>query len=104
MPLLAPVITTTLSMIFDMSVLFFSLFKNLLFTAGAPLNDGLRDFRNPLDQLGQKNQCVGAGRKIGTLPSPQGQENPSARRLFRGREGSDEVSLRRIRENSRFLL
>ena len=51
MPLLATVITTTLSVIFDISILFFSLFKNLLFTAGcAPLNDGPRDFRNLLDQ------------------------------------------------------
>src|SRR5580693_2911895 len=44
MPLLAPVITTTLLLIFDVSILFVSLFKNLLFTSDrAPLNDGLRD-------------------------------------------------------------
>src|SRR5260370_5292360 len=40
-PLLASVITTTLPVIFDISILLFSLFKNLLFTAGcAPLNEG----------------------------------------------------------------
>jgi hypothetical protein len=40
MPLLAPVITTTLPVIFDASIFFFSLFKNLLFTAGCtPLKD-----------------------------------------------------------------
>ena len=34
MPLLAQVITATLSVIFDIASLFFSLLKNLLFTAG----------------------------------------------------------------------
>jgi hypothetical protein len=38
-------------MMFDISILFLSLLKNLLFTPGcAPLNDGSRDFRNLLDQ------------------------------------------------------
>jgi hypothetical protein len=51
MPLLAPVITTTLLVIFEIFILFFSLLKNLLFTVGcAPLNDGSRDFGNFLDQ------------------------------------------------------
>jgi hypothetical protein len=51
MPLLAPVITTTLPVIFDISILFPLLFQNLLFTAGcAPLNDGSRYFGYLLDQ------------------------------------------------------
>jgi hypothetical protein len=50
MPLLAPVITTTLSVIFDISIPLF-LFKNLLVAAAcAPLNDRLRDFRSFLNQ------------------------------------------------------
>jgi hypothetical protein len=51
-PLLAPVITTTLPVIFDISILF-SLFKfkNLLFPPSCtPLNDRPCDFRNLFDQ------------------------------------------------------
>jgi hypothetical protein len=51
MPLLAPVMTTTLSAIFDISILILLIFKNLLLTAGgAPLNGGPCDFRNLIDQ------------------------------------------------------
>jgi len=50
MPLLAPVITTTLSAMLDISIPFL-LLKNLSLVPGcAPLKDGPSDFRNLLDQ------------------------------------------------------
>src|SRR6202035_661097 len=59
MPLLAPVISTTLSVIFDIAFSF-SPYLRICFTAGCdPLNDGPPDFRNLLDQCGQKSQYVG---------------------------------------------
>src|SRR5258705_1943514 len=97
MPLLAPVITTTLSVIFDISIRF-SLFKNLLFTHSCtPLNDRPCDFGNLFDQGGQETRYVRATRKIGTLPSPQRQEIRPARRLCGDPEGSEEASLQGIR-------
>src|SRR5712671_6304049 len=98
MPLLAPVITTTLSVIFDVFILFFSLFKNLLFTAGCtPLNDGPRDSRNLLDQRGQEGRYIGASRKTGALPGPHRHEICPARSLCCDCEISDEFSLQGIR-------
>jgi len=92
MPLLAPVITTTLSVMFDFSILF-SLFQNLLFTASCtPLNDGPCDSDvSSTNEVKKANTSVHVER-FGTCPAHRAGD-PIGRRLCRDREVSDEASL-----------
>ena len=63
------------------------------------MNDRPGDFGNFLNQRGQESRYVGASRKIGALPGPQGQKICSPRRLGCDREVSDQASLQRVWKN-----
>jgi hypothetical protein len=67
------------------------------------MNDRPGDFGNFLNQRGQESRYVGASRKIGALPGPQGQKICSPRRLGCDREVSDQASLQRVWQDLGFL-